>query len=639
MTTPLLTRRPARNLHQLLAIATLLLFPLLLSAANITSVASGSYTEATTWDLGRVPAAGDDVFIASGTTVSVDTGAYEFVSLQIDASGTLTIIGLVDFSGAGPIQIQADGTLAVQNTLTFGADITNDGTIRWTGGNIVGQTHDIINRATFTSNLQDGNIQSRIVNSATVTFGGGASLNVSNLTEYLGETGSVLSTVDPKGLNVTKTFTLESGATAGPIFALGISDIFRRAITVTLEAGSTFGTGAGALGIGDNVSIGGTADFTPNFEEIAFGAIPFDGATVTGVGQEFIIPAGTRLQTLDGGNVTSFSAVTVNGTLAGNGLITPNVTINSGATLAPGLESDPRLPVIPTNDGYGCAEFANDLTLEGTLVIDVREQGGPGPQECMDFDQVVVDGTIFVGAAVEFNLPADPAPLVGFIYEFVDAVDATGTFDSVDPDLPNSFEIFYDTPDPNSIALRSTKPLPVEFSHFFATADRGGIVLDWGTVTESGNEFFAVERSADGEAFITIGRVSGSGTTYEARAYRFVDTEAAGEELYYRLRQVDFDGAFEYSEVRTVRPLTDASSDLRVFPNPVSTGAAEVRFAPLPSAATLSLHDPLGREISRQELPAASVRGTVDLTALPSGPYHLRVRSDSDLRTVTILRR
>jgi predicted outer membrane repeat protein len=117
-------------------------------------------------------------------------------------------------------------------------------------------------------------------------------------------------------------------------------------------------------------------------------------------------------------------------------------------------------------------------------------------------------------------------------------------------------------------------PLPVELIRFTATAQENHTsLLEWATASEENNSHFIVERSLDGIEFLEIGLVYGMGTTSSLTTYQFADIDLSigTEEAFYRLRQVDFDGGFEYSEMRFVNFHKDLLTELRLYPNPAST--------------------------------------------------------------------
>lgn len=80
-----------------------------------------------------------------------------------------------------------------------------------------------------------------------------------------------------------------------------------------------------------------------------------------------------------------------------------------------------------------------------------------------------------------------------------------------------------------------------------------GTMLTWTTASEFNNAMFLIEKSVDGSKFINIGNVKGAGESEDLREYNFLDVMASGEKTFYRLKQVDFDGAFSYSDIVSIR--------------------------------------------------------------------------------------
>lgn len=85
-------------------------------------------------------------------------------------------------------------------------------------------------------------------------------------------------------------------------------------------------------------------------------------------------------------------------------------------------------------------------------------------------------------------------------------------------------------------------PLPVELLSFNCTSNQRGIELNWITATEHDNDYFAIERSADGKNFEEIARISGAGNSTSETEYRYMDKNPLNGINYYRLKQVDFNG-------------------------------------------------------------------------------------------------
>ncbi len=94
--------------------------------------------------------------------------------------------------------------------------------------------------------------------------------------------------------------------------------------------------------------------------------------------------------------------------------------------------------------------------------------------------------------------------------------------------------------------------LPVTLVAFAASSADNAVRLSWTTASEINNHFFAIEKSVDGLFFNEIGKIDGAGTSNVLNNYSFLDNEVAGERVFYRLRQVDFDGTESYSSVITV---------------------------------------------------------------------------------------
>lgn len=113
-------------------------------------------------------------------------------------------------------------------------------------------------------------------------------------------------------------------------------------------------------------------------------------------------------------------------------------------------------------------------------------------------------------------------------------------------------------------------PVPVEWVYFRAAEKNGMVELSWQTASEQNADKFLVEYSFDGENYDQIGSVIAAGESSELLSYNFEHNSPKKGVNYYRLKQIDFDGQFEYSEIKTVtiRPMSFAVAE--VYPNPAS---------------------------------------------------------------------
>ncbi|MBK8880370.1 MAG: T9SS type A sorting domain-containing protein [Haliscomenobacter sp.] len=171
--------------------------------------------------------------------------------------------------------------------------------------------------------------------------------------------------------------------------------------------------------------------------------------------------------------------------------------------------------------------------------------------------------------------------------------------------------------------------LPIELLDFKAEVIQSSALLTWRTASELNNDYMAVERSADAIEFQEIGRVKGQGTTQQPQDYRFTDEDPLPGINYYRLRQVDFDGAMEYHKVVAVdfRPEGAAAAGLTAFPSP-ATDDLQVRLAaPFQSEAEYIVTDLQGRIVLRGVFPAQSAQETISIQPLPAGLFVLSIQN------------
>jgi hypothetical protein len=121
-----------------------------------------------------------------------------------------------------------------------------------------------------------------------------------------------------------------------------------------------------------------------------------------------------------------------------------------------------------------------------------------------------------------------------------------------------------------SIGTTGAAPLPVEFGDLTAKSITDGVKLDWFTYTETNNNYFEVEHSTDGTTFNAVGLVEGMGNTATQTNYSFTHLNPAEGFNYYRLKQVDYDGQFAYSQtVRAIYSYGSLGKSVVLYPNPV----------------------------------------------------------------------
>jgi len=111
--------------------------------------------------------------------------------------------------------------------------------------------------------------------------------------------------------------------------------------------------------------------------------------------------------------------------------------------------------------------------------------------------------------------------------------------------------------------------VPVELTSFSVNINDNNVELSWSTATELNNLGFEVQRSREEKEFFTIGFVEGKGTTTETQFYYYIDEGIDDGKYQYRLKQIDFDGTFEYSQVVELEVTSPNEFTLmQNYPNP-----------------------------------------------------------------------
>lgn len=189
-------------------------------------------------------------------------------------------------------------------------------------------------------------------------------------------------------------------------------------------------------------------------------------------------------------------------------------------------------------------------------------------------------------------------------------------------------------------------PLPVKLVNFSGVRTEQGVLLKWETASEENNDRFEVQRSANGADWRTIGVVKGNGTTQIAQQYSFVDRSPSDGLAYYRLHQIDFNGADEYHKVISVQPGmgaagNEASFSAKLYPNPApANGKVSVEInAPEADKVTVQLLSMAGIEVSRVNKNVDKGQNVTDLSldGLQPAIYLVRVTYRGNVATQRLM--
>ncbi|NIJ55471.1 zinc-dependent metalloprotease [Dyadobacter arcticus] len=203
---------------------------------------------------------------------------------------------------------------------------------------------------------------------------------------------------------------------------------------------------------------------------------------------------------------------------------------------------------------------------------------------------------------------------------------------SSDADLPliggrvmaNTPNIFFDI---SNVNFGITTALPVTLASFnVELKGKNNASLTWETTEETNNKGFDIEMSPDARNFVKVGFVDGNGDSQISYEYQYSINDLAGGHYYFRLKQLDYDGKFEYSQIRTLEVIS-SSDILAVYPNPTS---GKLKFNP-----NMHKNQSFSIQVANQSgkvvlsLPASTNYSSgyeLDASSLASGLYHIVIK-------------
>ncbi|MEK7254484.1 MAG: T9SS type A sorting domain-containing protein [Bacteroidota bacterium] len=199
--------------------------------------------------------------------------------------------------------------------------------------------------------------------------------------------------------------------------------------------------------------------------------------------------------------------------------------------------------------------------------------------------------------------------------------------DNIAPDYPE------DVP-----SLFTGSALPIVLTKFIAVAINEAVILTWETELEINNDFFSVERSSNGLEFFAIEKIFGKGTSLQTSQYHYVDKNPNHTVNYYRLKQVDFDGNYEYSPIISIN--FHPENQISLHPNPLTANDLTLLLPDeyLEETLHLEIFTLAGQRIkSITAEPESELQ--LDLSDLPPGAYFLKAIAGARAETLKFLRR
>jgi hypothetical protein len=336
--------------------------------------------------------------------------------------------------------------------------------------------------------------------------------------------------------------------------------------------------------------------------------------------------------------VVSGQVVNIPITISNNAGLTSDIYFGLDLTATDGLDlalGEDELPGFPPG-GYACAWLFPDFTT-----LSYKDYRAPGSPPSFPYT-----GHVSYTIKIQNDLADNPMTISWVLPSTIATTSTIGaganivTFSGTGSHSwnYNPVSLQYIFVEVDFVAI-----VPVELTSFTASVSEGSVVLNWETATELNNQGFEIERSTTVQGWEKIGYVPGFGTTTEPRSYSFVDANVVTGSYSYRLKQIDYDGTYSYSdEVGVEMDFTPNDYTLsQNFPNPFNPTTTIQFQVPEAGEVSIVIYDMLGQVV--KELFAENVQAgkySVDWNGvnnsglkMSSGSYIYRMTAGNFIET------
>ncbi len=301
-----------------------------------------------------------------------------------------------------------------------------------------------------------------------------------------------------------------------------------------------------------------------------------------------------------------------------------------------------QVTVCNTSDLTGCELYPDDIT-----VVSEPDYNTSGTQMYVLVCDGNVVSTSMGGPSASFMIPDDGDDATAPSCEVhainycppgdASAIIAGASWAAVDPSADPNFDVASAV-----LNIPCTIPLPLELISFDASCDKDKVDLKWVTASEENVKHIVVEHSIDGDRYKAIATIEAIGNnTPTQNTYTYVDKSPSSVN-YYRLKIVDMDGSFEYSQVKSTKCLKGDFGFSEIFPNPTK-GGITINFEVSSTTApvTIKLVDVLGRVMDLQIVDPVEGLNTahLDLTKLASAMYVVMLDDGTNRVTERIMKK
>lgn len=184
-------------------------------------------------------------------------------------------------------------------------------------------------------------------------------------------------------------------------------------------------------------------------------------------------------------------------------------------------------------------------------------------------------------------------------------------------------------------------PLPISLINFEVQPVLENVEITWTTASETNNDYFTVERSKDGINFEALAMIDGAGNSNAILNYKVMDYKPYEGLSYYRLKQTDFDGKFDYSDIKSVNFVKPVEGqNWSVYPNPSNLNGVNLVMGDIQSEVIqLSLTDVTGKVVYNERM-AKQAKGSnqfISFENVSTGIYYLTVTDGSTVKTIKVV--
>ncbi len=181
-------------------------------------------------------------------------------------------------------------------------------------------------------------------------------------------------------------------------------------------------------------------------------------------------------------------------------------------------------------------------------------------------------------------------------------------------------------------STRHASVLPVEFIKFDIKEENNAATLNWSTAQEVNNMGFEVYKSNDAVKWDKIGFVNGHENSNSIKKYSFADSNSKSGVSYYKLKQIDFDGQYEFSKVISINKIPSIANSLEIYPNP-TTDYVKINLGG-GNSFTAYLYDSFGRLYLKKDIVSDNM---LDLSNIKKGNYILKVATGNKILSKKIV--